>query len=91
MEKKLEKWGFKNQKAGNPTIRDTLETIKGHLSKSEERALIHLGHGDPSSYPSFRTTPVAYQRPYVHSLQWVLPCCKKVCEFGINYGFEDNA
>ncbi|KAI3457199.1 hypothetical protein Pfo_013862 [Paulownia fortunei] len=61
MENKLAKWGFKNQKEPNVTIRDILEIIKGNLNKNDQRPLIHLGHGDPSPYPSFRTTPVAEQ------------------------------
>lgn len=62
MEKKLEKWGFKNkEKEVNLTIRDILDMIKLNLNKNDQRPLIHLGHGDPSSYPSFRTTPVADQ------------------------------
>ncbi|KAK4486951.1 hypothetical protein RD792_006266 [Penstemon davidsonii] len=61
MEKRLENFGFKNQKEPNPTIRDILETIKENLNKNDERPIIHLGHGDPSSYPSFRTTPLAQE------------------------------
>ncbi|CAA0826820.1 Tyrosine aminotransferase [Striga hermonthica] len=57
MENKLAKWGFKNQKEPSPTIRDVLEILKRNL-KNEQRPIIHLGHGDPSPYPSFRTTPV---------------------------------
>lgn len=51
-------WGFKNQKR-TMTIRDFLEIIKRNLNESDERAVIHLGHGDPSPYACFRTTPVA--------------------------------
>ncbi|KAK6134918.1 hypothetical protein DH2020_031338 [Rehmannia glutinosa] len=61
MENKMAKWGFKNQKEPNVTIRDILEILKRNLKENDQRPLIHLGHGDPSSYPSFRTTPVAEQ------------------------------
>ncbi|KAK4438645.1 Nicotianamine aminotransferase 1 [Sesamum alatum] len=72
MEKKLAKWGFKNQKEQTLTIRDTLERLKGNLKQNEQRPLIHLGHGDPSPYPSFRTTPVAEQAllSALHSAQF---------------------
>ncbi|PIM97518.1 hypothetical protein CDL12_30011 [Handroanthus impetiginosus] len=68
MENKLAKWGFNNQKESNVAIRDTLETLKRNLNKNDERPLIHLGHGDPSAYPSFRTTPVA-EEALVNSLR----------------------
>ncbi|KAH6780626.1 Tyrosine transaminase family protein [Perilla frutescens var. hirtella] len=58
MEKKMAEWGFKSQKR-TVTIRDFLEIIKVNLNKNDEREVIHLGHGDPSPYPSFRTSPVA--------------------------------
>ncbi|KAK4398059.1 Nicotianamine aminotransferase 1 [Sesamum angolense] len=72
MEKKLAKWGFKNQKEQTLTIRDTLERLKENLKENEQRPLVHLGHGDPSPYPSFRTTPVAEQAllSALHSAQF---------------------
>lgn len=54
----MAKWGFKSEKR-TVTIRDFLETLKGNLNKNDKRDVIHLGHGDPSPYPSFKTTPVA--------------------------------
>ncbi|KAL0362390.1 UNVERIFIED_CONTAM: Nicotianamine aminotransferase 1 [Sesamum calycinum] len=72
MEKKLAQWGFKNQKEQTLTIRDTLERLKENLKENEQRPLVHLGHGDPSPYPSFRTTPVAEQAllSALHSAQF---------------------
>ncbi|KAL6534082.1 hypothetical protein OROHE_013915 [Orobanche hederae] len=58
MEQKMAEWDFNSQKR-TMTIRDFLEIIKQNLNKDDKRAVIHLGHGDPSPYPSFRTTPAA--------------------------------
>ncbi|XP_041989472.1 nicotianamine aminotransferase 1-like [Salvia splendens] len=58
MEQKMSKWGFKSEKR-TVTIRDFLEILKGNLNKNDKRDVIHLGHGDPSPYPSFKTSPVA--------------------------------
>ncbi|KAL0354077.1 UNVERIFIED_CONTAM: Nicotianamine aminotransferase 1 [Sesamum angustifolium] len=61
-----------NQKEQTLTIRDTLERLKENLKENEQRPLVHLGHGDPSPYPSFRTTPVAEQAllSALHSAQF---------------------
>lgn len=59
MENKFAKWGLKNQKEAKVTIRDILERMKKELRNEDERPMIHLGHGDPSAYSCFRTTPVA--------------------------------
>ncbi|KZV52696.1 hypothetical protein F511_23159 [Dorcoceras hygrometricum] len=59
MENKFAKWGLKGQKEATVTIRDILETIKKQVKKDDEKPMIHLGHGDPSAYSCFRTTPVA--------------------------------
>ncbi|XP_073127286.1 nicotianamine aminotransferase 1-like isoform X1 [Henckelia pumila] len=59
MENKFAKWGLKNQKEAKVTIREILEKMKKELKNDDERPMIHLGHGDPSAYSSFRTTPVA--------------------------------
>ncbi|GFP86436.1 probable aminotransferase tat2 [Phtheirospermum japonicum] len=61
MENKLCKWGFKNQKEPNVTIREIIEVLKRNLKENEQRPTIHLSHGDPTSYSCFRTTPVAEQ------------------------------
>ncbi|XP_057792497.1 nicotianamine aminotransferase 1-like [Salvia miltiorrhiza] len=58
MEQKMAAWGFNKQKR-TVTIRDFLEIIKRNLKENDERGVIHLGHGDPSPYPSFKTTPAA--------------------------------
>lgn len=57
------RWGFQgNQnlnKAATVTIREVLRTVQSNLSEEEKRPVIPLGHGDPSAFPCFRTTPVA--------------------------------
>ncbi|XP_059301322.1 nicotianamine aminotransferase 1-like [Lycium ferocissimum] len=62
MENKLCKWGFKNgddiKEKSLFSIRSVLETIMENLNEEDGRVLIHLGRGDPSSIPCFRTSPV---------------------------------
>ncbi|KAK4364067.1 hypothetical protein RND71_015425 [Anisodus tanguticus] len=41
------------------TIRSVLETIMENLKEDDGRVLIHLGRGDPSAIPCFRTSQVA--------------------------------
>ncbi|XP_031250360.1 nicotianamine aminotransferase 1-like [Pistacia vera] len=41
------------------TIREAQEELVGNLNQDDERSFVHLGHGDPSAYPCFRTTPSA--------------------------------
>ncbi|KVI04293.1 probable aminotransferase TAT2 [Cynara cardunculus var. scolymus] len=60
---KKKKWAFQ----GNPelntaseiTIRAVLAMLKTHLNQSDSRPVIPLGHGDPSSFSCFRTSPIA--------------------------------
>ncbi|TMW96173.1 hypothetical protein EJD97_007787 [Solanum chilense] len=62
MENKLSKWGFNNGDSKEKSlfsIRSVLETIMENLKEDDERVMIHLGRGDPSSIPCFRTSPVA--------------------------------
>ncbi|KAI3722461.1 hypothetical protein L2E82_33499 [Cichorium intybus] len=57
------RWGFQ----GNPELHAPAEiTIRGvptmllsKLNQSDTRPVIPLGHGDPSSFPCFRTSPIA--------------------------------
>ncbi|GAA0158679.1 transaminase [Lithospermum erythrorhizon] len=57
------KWKFKAKdsvkKASGCTIRSILTTINANIKADESRGIIRLGHGDPSAFPSFRTTSVA--------------------------------
>lgn len=57
------RWGFQ----GNPelhaaseiTIRGVLTMLRSKLNQSDTRSVIPLGHGDPSAFPCFRTSPIA--------------------------------
>lgn len=67
MEKKLCKWGFNNgdlKEKSLFSIRSVLERIMENLNEEDERVLIHLGLGDPSSVPCFRTSPVVEDAIY---------------------------
>ncbi|XP_030516345.1 probable aminotransferase TAT2 [Rhodamnia argentea] len=41
------------------TIRGILYQLMDNLNKDDDRVVVPLGHGDPSHFPCFRTTPVA--------------------------------
>ncbi|KAH9792291.1 putative aminotransferase TAT2 [Citrus sinensis] len=41
------------------TIRGVLTSLKDNLNEKDKRPVIHLGHGDPSAFPCFRTSTVA--------------------------------
>ncbi|PWA39858.1 tyrosine/nicotianamine aminotransferase, Pyridoxal phosphate-dependent transferase [Artemisia annua] len=61
MEKK--EWGFKENHdlhaAAAFTIRNVLEAIMGNIDETRTgKPMIHLGHGDPSVYPCFRTSTI---------------------------------
>ncbi|XP_009759390.1 tyrosine aminotransferase [Nicotiana tabacum] len=57
------RWNFKeNEKllaASGVSIRGVLNKLMQNLDPSDIRPVIPLGHGDPSAFPCFRTTPVA--------------------------------
>jgi len=57
------KWGFKGNealtKASANSIRTVLMNIMSKIDPQNPRPTIPLGHGDPSAFPCFRTTPVA--------------------------------
>lgn len=56
-------WRFKgNEKltrASAVTVRGVLNMLMENLDADESRPVIPLGHGDPSAFPSFRTTHFA--------------------------------
>ncbi|XP_047944882.1 nicotianamine aminotransferase 1-like [Salvia hispanica] len=57
------KWRFAGNErltlAGAVTVRGVLDTIKENLDGNDARPVIPLGHGDPSDFPSFRTSSFA--------------------------------
>ncbi|KAM7495087.1 hypothetical protein LguiB_029696 [Lonicera macranthoides] len=57
------KWRFKASEvvsmASKISIRGILMMIMENLNEADTRPTIPLGHGDPSAFPCFRTTPVA--------------------------------
>ncbi|KAI3780619.1 hypothetical protein L2E82_10604 [Cichorium intybus] len=58
-----QEWGFKENHelhtAAGFTIRNILQAIKGNIDETKTgKPLIHLGHGDPSAYPCFRTSTI---------------------------------
>lgn len=57
------RWGFgcndELTKASAITVRGVLNTLMDNLKPEDSRPVIPLGHGDPSSFPCFRTTPLA--------------------------------
>ncbi|XP_047939760.1 probable aminotransferase TAT2 [Salvia hispanica] len=61
MESKLVKWGLKNEKEGGVSVtnRDLIKKISENLNKNDPRSIINLGNGDPTPFPSFKTTLVA--------------------------------
>lgn len=62
-EKERKEWKFGPKRelssSAQVSIRGMLEMIKSNLDRSNKRPVIPLGHGDPSSFPCFRTTPIA--------------------------------
>ncbi|KAJ9686265.1 hypothetical protein PVL29_015258 [Vitis rotundifolia] len=57
------RWGFRGNeeldKAASITIRGVLNKVMSNLNPQDHRPVIPLGHGDPSAFSCFRTTPVA--------------------------------
>ncbi|XP_057792499.1 tyrosine aminotransferase-like [Salvia miltiorrhiza] len=57
------RWRFEGNErlilAGGVTVRGVLNTVIGNLDGNDTRPVIPLGHGDPSAFPSFRTSPFA--------------------------------
>ncbi|KAI5671362.1 hypothetical protein M9H77_11726 [Catharanthus roseus] len=56
-------WNFYGEETVNKasafTIRTILNTLNDNLNKDEHRTAIPLAHGDPSGFPTFRTSNVA--------------------------------
>ncbi|KAJ4958985.1 hypothetical protein NE237_026096 [Protea cynaroides] len=63
MEKGSKQWRFKERKdltfASDLTIRGMLKKLNRAIDATDPRPVIQLGHGDPSAFPCFRTSPVA--------------------------------
>ncbi|KAG7983672.1 hypothetical protein I3843_04G118400 [Carya illinoinensis] len=63
MENGTERWRVRVNERLNATsaitVRGTLKKLIGNLNKDDPRPTVPLGHGDPSPFPCFRTTPVA--------------------------------
>ncbi|KAH6788905.1 Tyrosine transaminase family protein [Perilla frutescens var. frutescens] len=58
-----QRWRFEGNdrltRAGAVTVRGVLNVVMENLDGNDTRPVIHLGQGDPSAFPSFRTTPFA--------------------------------
>lgn len=56
-------WGFRGNEelkiASEITVRGVLNLVMFHVNKDDDRPTVPLGHGDPSAFPSFRTTGTA--------------------------------
>ncbi|MFQ6629939.1 hypothetical protein Gotur_008153 [Gossypium turneri] len=63
MEIEAKRWGFRGKQelnaASASTVRGYLNQIITRINKDNSSSVIRLGHGDPSSFPSFKTTPAA--------------------------------
>ncbi|KAF8043337.1 hypothetical protein BT93_A1622 [Corymbia citriodora subsp. variegata] len=63
MENGAPAWKFRGNEglfaASDITVRGILYQLMANLDASDGRAVVPLGHGDPSAFPSFRTTPAA--------------------------------
>ncbi|KAI9086667.1 hypothetical protein K1719_031261 [Acacia pycnantha] len=77
--------------ASSRSIRDVLTSLINKLVKEDERPAIFLGHGDPSVFPSFRTTVSAEDavvnairsgkyNSYCLNLQGLLPARRAIAE-----------
>ena len=60
---KTANWNFKGdetvKKASAWTIKFALKTLRENLNANDKRAVIPLGYGDPSQFPSFKPSKVA--------------------------------
>lgn len=58
-----ERWRFEGNErltqAGAVTVRGVLKMVMANLDGSDPRPVIPLGQGDPSAFPSFRTSTFA--------------------------------
>lgn len=57
------RWRFEGNErltlAGAVTVRGVLNAVMANLDGNDTRPVIPLGHGDPSAFPSFRTSAFA--------------------------------
>ncbi len=57
------KWIFRGNEvlieSSAVSVRGYLNLLYDNLNKDSQMAVVPLGHGDPSAFPSFRTSPVA--------------------------------
>ncbi|XP_065632263.1 probable aminotransferase TAT2 [Quercus suber] len=62
MENECKKWGFQGNEELNAvsamTIRGVLTKLWENLDGNNGKPIINIGHGDPSKFPCFRTTPI---------------------------------
>lgn len=71
-----QRWKFKANEvyttSSATSVRGVLGLLMNSLSKDDPRPVIPLGHGDPSAFPSFRTSPVAEDAIFdsVHSAKF---------------------
>lgn len=61
MERRPWRFGLNAQlrDASSRNVRGTVNRLLSNVDGSDARPVIPLGHGDPSPFPSFRTTAVA--------------------------------
>lgn len=59
MENKWSRLGFAKSTESPVTIKNVCAMLKQNLNAADPRPLVLLGHGDPSAFPCFRTSPVA--------------------------------
>ncbi|XP_065874602.1 nicotianamine aminotransferase 1-like isoform X1 [Euphorbia lathyris] len=63
MENGSKKWGFQANNdlatVSAVTVRGVLNALMANLNKEDDRAVIPLGHGDPSAFPCFRTASIS--------------------------------
>ncbi|KAI6697318.1 hypothetical protein NL676_017437 [Syzygium grande] len=59
MENKWSRLGFAKSTESPVTIKNVCAMLKQNLNLADPRPPVLLGHGDPSAFPCFRTSPVA--------------------------------
>nr|KJB31643.1 hypothetical protein B456_005G199900 [Gossypium raimondii] len=63
MENGAKRWGFQGKQgldaASATNVRGYFNLLMGNINQDNSSVVVPLGHGDPSHFPSFRTTPAA--------------------------------
>ncbi|MBA0613879.1 hypothetical protein Godav_014237 [Gossypium davidsonii] len=63
MENGAKKWGFQGKQgldaASATNVRGYFNLLTGNINQDNSSVVVPLGHGDPSHFPSIRTTPAA--------------------------------